>query len=318
MVKFTIDKSPFKFERNYNAKNISKSFRLPEDVYNEIMKYYDSIHGESNNLTKAFNSIAIEKLDNICRERKSFQDLNILMLIPESDDVEVLNKESKIIGFFTIDDVSKLNQELLVRDESDDEIMIKHNLARSTIKESYDIIQFINPKCFDFNMNDVSSFDDFKIRLNKAYPRIDLSKAYIVQVELNNYFDIYRDGEFQSYMLNNLHMGAYVFFDYELEGDIARNRKLYCFIRWNYNSNVLNIDFNFVSNAHFFNSFKEDDKVDNKAINDEINFILNDEDRKKTLLEMKDNLKQISDDIYEQLDYVYTILEKEYPEVFDD
>ena len=50
MVKFRIDKSPFKFERNYHAKSVSKSFRLPEDVYEEIMKYYDGLYGEKNNL----------------------------------------------------------------------------------------------------------------------------------------------------------------------------------------------------------------------------------------------------------------------------
>lgn len=216
MTKFQIDKSPFKFERDYHAKSVSKSFRLPQDVYDELMDYYYSIHGEENNLTKAFNDIALEKLDIICRERKSYQDLNIMMLIPKTDDIDELNKKGEIIGFFNIDDISDLNQDLLVRDESDDTIRIIDNLPSHSLESYYNIIKYINPSCFRFDMNDVSSFDDFKIRLNKAYPNIELDNSYFIQIELNNYFDIFRDGEFQSYLLNNTHIGAYAFIDYEV------------------------------------------------------------------------------------------------------
>lgn len=319
MTKFKIDKSPFKFERDYHAKSVSKSFRLPQDVYDELMDYYYSIHGEENNLTKAFNDIALEKLDNICRERKSYQDFNIMMLIPKTNDIDELNKKSEIVGFFTNDDISDLNQDLLVRDESDDEILMKVDLTNHNIKDDYDIIKYINPNCFRFDMNDVSSFDDFKIQLNKAYPNIELDNSYFINIELNNYFDIYRNGEFQSYLLNNIHISGYVFVDYTInkKGEML-NRKLFCFLQWNYTSNILDVDFNFTFGAHFMGTLEVDDARDNKEIKHKIGELINDGDRKMTLLKMKDDLSHIRESILEQLDIVYNILEDEYPEVFDD
>lgn len=319
MIEFKIDKSPFKFERNYHAKSVSKSFRLPEDVFKELMIYYDGVFGEENNPTKAFNDLAIEKLDNICRERKAYQDLNIMMLIPKTDDLEVLNKNSEIIGFFTVDDVSDLNQDVLIRDESEDTILIRNELGHTTIEQSYNFIKYINPKCFKFDMNDVSSIDDFKIRLNKAYPKIDLSDAYVVQFELNNYFDIFRNGEFQSSILNNTHIGAYTFFDMALKRDGAsENRKLYCIIRWKYNSNILNLDFRFMSDSKFMRNFTKDDIVDNKVIDDEITFIFNDGNRKEILIDTKNKLEEYIEEMNEQLKLIEDMIENEYPELSDD
>lgn len=321
MTKFIIDKSPFKFERNYHAKNVSKSFRLPEDVYIEIMRYYDSIYGEENNLTKAFRDITLEKLDNICRERKSYQELNILMLIPKTDDIKELNEKSEIIGFFSHEDFNDINNDLLVRDEEDENpMMIKYDLTRHrSLEDYYNLIKYINPKCFNFNMKDVYSFEEFKNELNKEYPKIDLSDSYIMGMEVNNYFDIYRDGEFQSDILNNTHVGAYVFVDYSLnvEGKTL-NRKLYCIVQWNYKFNVMNIDFEFFSYHGFMSNFKEDEIYENKSIRNVINDIYFDGDRKKTLLQMKEDLTRIIDNLHNNLDVVYTVLEKEYPEVFED
>ena len=283
------------------------------------MLYYDGIYGKENTPTKSFNDLAIEKLDNICRERKAYQNLNIMMLIPKTDDLEELNKKSEIIGFFTINDVSELNQDLLIRDDADDKIMIRNKLSYYNFEQLYNFVKYINPKCFNFDMNDVSSHDDFKIRLNKAYPKTDLSNAYFVQFELNNYFDIFRDGEFQSHLLNNTHIGAYAFFDYGNVQDKNKiNRKLYCIIQWNYNSNILNLDFTFMSNNQFMRNFVKDDIVDNNAIDDEITFIYNDVDRKKTLLNTKKKLEEYIEEINEHLKLVELMIKEEYPELSDD
>ena len=283
------------------------------------MDYYYSIHGEENNLTKAFNDIALEKLDIICRERKSYQDLNIMMLIPKTDDIDELNKKGEIIGFFNIDDISDLNQDLLVRDESDDTIRIIDNLHSHSLESYYNIIKYINPSCFRFDMNDVSSFDDFKIRLNKAYPNIELDNSYFIQIELNNYFDIFRDGEFQSYLLNNTHIGAYAFIDYRINNDgESNNRKLYCIIKWSYTSNILNIDFDFVDEISFNSNLKIDNVRDNEDIRIEVGYIVNGEDRKRALLQTRDEILSMKDRMENTLSSINKMLEKEYPEVFDD
>ena len=154
MVEFGLTKSPFAFERNYHAKSISKSFRLPEDVYNEIMKYYDSIYGEENNLTKAFRSITLEKLDSICRERTYYQDLNIFMLIPKTDDINMLNENSEVIAFFTLDDITDINHELF-KDYSVDDITIKNNLTELELEEVYYIFKKLNPNCFKLFDNEL-------------------------------------------------------------------------------------------------------------------------------------------------------------------
>ena len=320
MAKFIIDDSPFKFKRNYNAKNISKSFRLPEDVYNEIMRHYDSIYGGENNIAKAFRDITLEKLDNICRERKSFQELNILMVIPKTDDINELNEKSEIIGFFSPDDFKDINHKILMRDEGDENpMMIKHNLtSHRSNEEYYEFIKYINPKCFNFNMKEVSSFKEFETKLNETYPQIDLSDSYIVGLEVNNYFDIYRDGEFQSDILNNTHVGAYVFVDYSLnyEGKTI-NRKLYCIVQWNYRFNVLNIDFEFCSYDKLMLYFKKDEINDNESIKKVIRNIYFDEDRKEALINSKKEITLLIERLNKNLDRVNDMLKKDFPDVFE-
>ena len=321
MVEFGLTKSPFAFERNYHAKSISKSFRLPEDVYNEIMKYYDSKYGEENNLTKAFRSITLEKLDSICRERKTYQDLNLLMLIPKTDDIDMLNENSEVIAFFTSEDINNINQDLLKHDYSEDDILIKVDLSNYThLEKVYHISKNLNPNCFKFDISNISSFDDFKIRLNKAYPKIDVSNSYIVPLMINNYLDIYRDGEFQSDTYNNTHEGIYIFVDYGLDNEgKENNRKLHCIIEWSYNYNKLNIEFNFVSDLTLIDSYPHEDNImNNESIKNTIWFIGNDEDRKMTLLNMKENYEEINELVNDHLNRVNKMLKKEFPEVFYD
>lgn len=320
MVEFGLTKSPFAFERNYHAKSVSKSFRLPEDVYNEIMKYYDSIYGEENNLTKAFRSITLEKIDSICRERKCYHDLNIFMLIPKTDDIKELNDKSEIISFFTSEDINNINQDLLKHDYSKEEdILIKNNLTAFKLEGIYHISKILNPNCFKFDMSNVSSFDDFKIRLNKKYPKIDISNSYIVHLMINNYFDIYRDGEFQSVIFDNNHVGAYIFVDYGLNNEgKAINRKLHCIIEWSYNYNKLTINFKFTNDTTFHHLFKEDEVMNNNDIKETILFASSDEDRKMTLLNMKENYEEMNEVLNNNLDRVNKMLKKEFPEVFYD
>lgn len=313
MVKFRIDKSPFKFERNYHAKSVSKSFRLPEDVYEEIMKYYDGLYGEKNNLTKAFNNIVIEKLDNICRERKSYQDLNVMMLIPKTTNLEELNEKSEVIGLFHIDDVENFNKQFLFREENDDEIVIKYELNNHKLESYYDFITHLNPNCFRFDMMGVSSFDDFKIRLNKHYHKIDLENAQILHFELNNYFDIFRDGEFQSDLLNNTHIGAYAFVD------DMKDEKIYFNVDWSYSpDNMLNIEVIFKDVKQFQKAYHKDDTVDNKHIFDCFVDIIHGNDRKKALLDLKKDMIESRTFLNKNIKHIDEILKRDYPEVFDE
>lgn len=316
MVEFKINKSPFEFKRNYHAKSISKSFRLPEDVYNNIIVYFNEIYGENSAFTKGFNNLAIDKLNNLCRERKSYQDLNIVMLIPKTDDLEEINEKSEIIAFITIDDISNLNRDLLIMNEDEDENPnIKEPLEFYNLETYYNNIKHINPKCFKFNIDDVSSFDDFKNRLNDDYKNIDLDNSYLVQVDLNNYFDVYREGEFQSFHVNNYHLGVCAFVEHE---GIDETRLLYCLIRWTYSSNILDINFKFLPFKNVMLNFKYDDKFDNEYINEALSRIENGGDRKKTLLKMREEFIDMRDNLNENIDEINNVLMQLYPEVFDD
>lgn len=138
-------------------------------------------------------------------------------------------------------------------------------------------------------------------------------------MEVNNYFDIYRDGEFQSDILNNTHVGAYVFVDYSfyVEGKTL-NRKLYCIVQWNYKFNVLNIDFEFCSYERFMWYFKDDEIHDNGVIDEVIVNIFSDEDRKETLLNMRGKISSTIDELQRSLVVLNNILEYDYHEVFED
>ena len=93
---FSMNKSPFHDDNLAESKRETrKTIRLPTEAYEQLESYF-----EANNLdfSKGIRSVCYEKLDTICNERKTFNNLEVFMLIPKSTIEDELINKSQIIA----------------------------------------------------------------------------------------------------------------------------------------------------------------------------------------------------------------------------
>lgn len=315
---FSMTQSPFYKNRNLNGKTQSISFRIPIEVHDDLKKYFSGLHDE-NPITNGLKDFSINILNQVCSERKIFSKLNLVLLIPKTDDVNELNEKTEIIGFFNddIDYVKSLNTENYIGDIPDYEI--RYDLApfeKNISFINYFIVNVIqNTKIGTFykiHNPSITSYDALKERLGELYHNINLDECYIVLVHLNNYFDEFRNGQYQSNQYNNYHEGAYVFTDYD------ERRKLYCCISWVYSSDFENITFNvkFTSETEFStNVFHSEDK----DFIDKFDKIITNEDLLDSLLEQRERILEIKEmfNLEGRLSNIDDLLKKNFPDEYD-
>ena len=316
--KFSMTQSPFYKNRNLNGKTQSISFRIPIEVHDDLKEYFSGLHDE-NPITNGLKDFSINILNHVCSERKIFSKLNLILLIPKTDDVCELNKKTEIIGFFNddIDYLKSLNTENYIGDVPDYEI--RYDLAPFEKNISYTsnfIVKVIqNTKIGTFykiHNPSITSYDKLKEKLGELYPNIDLDECYIVLTHLNNYFDEFRNGQYQSNAYNNYHDGAYVFTDYD------EKRKLYCCISWIYSSDFENITFNvkFMNEIEFTTNVfhSEDEDFKNK-----FDKILTNEDFLDSLLKNRELILEIKEmfNLEERLAKNDELLKKNFPDEYD-
>lgn len=315
---FSMTQSPFHKNRNLNGKTQSISFRIPIEVYDDLKEYFSGLHDE-NPITNGLKDFSINILNHVCMERKIFSKLNVILLIPKTDDIDELNEKTEIIGFFNddIDYVKSLNTENYVGDIPDYDI--RYDLP-SFEKDGEYINHFIlkviqNTRIGSFykiHNPSITSQDIFKEKLDELYPQIDLDKCYLVLTHLNNYFDEFRNGQFQSKEYNNYHDGAYVFTDYN------ERRKLYCSISWIYSSDFENITFDikFMSELSFSTMvYNTEDKkfIDNfYKITSGEDFLVRLLENRKQILEIKETF-----DLEGRLAKTDEILKKNFPDEYE-
>lgn len=315
---FSMTQSPFYKNRNLNGKTQSISFRIPIEVHDDLKEYFGGLHDE-NPITNGLKDFSINILNHVCSERKIFSKLNLVLLIPKTDDINELNEKTEIIGFFNddIDYVKSLNTENYIGDIPDYEI--RYDLAPFEEKYSFvshfivEVIQ--NTKIGSFyriHNPSITSYGLLKEKLSELYPNLDLDECYIVLTHLNNYFDEFRNGQYQSKEYNNYHDGAYVFTDYDAK------RKLYCCISWIYSSDFENITFD----IKFIKELVFDTMVFNTEDKDFLNKyekILNNEDLLDSLLENRERILEIKEmfDFEGRLANIDDLLKNNFPDEYD-
>lgn len=304
---FTMSKSPFHKERNLKGKTKNIAFRLPIEAYEDLKNYFEGVYGEDGALSKGFKDLSYETLDSVCLERKNYNNLNVFMLIPKTDDLDDLHCFSEIFAFIDID--NDIEDDFNVVSRFEDDYNILYNLVDFN-EENVPMGIFAHSKefCLYRLRKDVvcDSLLSLKVGLYSLYPHLkdkNLDDFYMVRFPLNNYLDTFRNGQYQSLTYNNSHEGAFIFYD------LVENRKLYSVIRWDYSpeSNHIFLDFLFYKPEDFSDVIysAEDEKLN------EVYKEIRDTDYRK------DGLIVFRERLIEDLKLVDEAIRKEFPDEYE-
>ena len=296
---FHTKQSPFHKERDLQGKTELVSFRLPKEAYQDLMTYFEDVY-DDNAKTRGFKQISLDTLENICSERKTYTNLEVYMILPKSDSIDDLNFYSQIIGFINtdVDFHDKFN--LVSTFEDDYKIVYDvRNFEEGEFPMGI-ISNTIEPCIYRTNSHTTHSFFLIKDRLSQLFD-IDVENCSFVRFPLNNYLDVFRDGQYQDQSYNKEHRGVYVF------NDMYTNKKYYCIVEWYYDNLAITFDFYFES----VDDFSQDiySRKDARLI-DSFNEVLMDKNRKEKLLTIRNGLA-------EDLSYIEGLIKEEFPSEYE-
>jgi len=250
-----ISQSPFYKDSHYGKHihgnpKIQKDMRISKSVYNDLMAYFK---GNGWNWTDGMNHIINEKLNMInTSKRTAFTDIEIVMVIPKTRNLEELNRKSFILTVYNT--------------KSDfNDSYVHHDGFNKVFNFNFELMDFsllpINilsnlKRTADFHLNYSNPYDnisemDYYKRLEEIH-EINLSKCYIVRFPLNNYLDINREGQYQSSRLRGWHDGLYVFDDFN-------HHRLYFRLEWEYQLQSLHFRGVFLHRIDFMHLVKNAD-----------------------------------------------------------
>ena len=300
--------SPFHKQRNLKGKSKPITFRLPLEAYYDLKEYFEGVY-EKDALSKGMKDLSFRALDSVCLERKNYNNLNVFMLIPKTDDIDDLHYYSEIFAFIDFDNDIENNFNVVSR--FDDEFNIFYNLY--DFKEDnlpMGIFVHSRDSCLYRLRKDIvcESFNSLCVGLYSLYPQLKekdegLEDFYFVRFPLNNYLDTFRNGQYQSLTYNKEHEGAFVFYD------IGDNRKIYCTIKWEYSpeSNNFLLDYLFYNEDDFSDIVYS---IDDDRLIEEYRKIRDSDERKDALLNFRERL-------IEDIKIVDEAIKKEYPDEFE-
>ena len=314
---YRMEQSPFHKERELKGTTKPMTFRLPLEVYDDLMDYFEDLY-DKNPLVNGLRELTINTLDNVCREKKRFDNLNIVMLIPNYANPNDIKMEHQIIGFIDDDNDfdNDFNKEIIKRDFPSS---LENDLPCELLEfdEDFfplDVLAHVKDGCFSgITKSELSTFRLFKKALEREYPNISLDYTYFAILPLNNYLDEYRDGQYQSPTINNHHIGIHVLFSPIIQ------KKFLCAIEWSYSNETGYITL-------------ESKLFDEKELNSiAITGANIDEDMKKAILDCYDGdyrleyMLSLRKDLInsiegykDTLEKLESIMNKEYPDVLDD
>lgn len=229
---FKINQSPFDKDK-YHGKYIrgepkkSESIRIPKTVHNDLMTYFE---GNGMGFSEGVNKILADRLQMInSSKRTCFNNIELIMIIPYTSNLEELNDKSQIITVYNTK--SDFENAFIYQEGFNKQFNINYELENFSFFPM-DILKNLK-KDVEFHM---SGTNPYKTMEWKEYHQrmmehldLDFNKCYFVRFPLNNYLDVNREGEFQSSRLRGWHEGLYIFDDFN-------HRRLYFKMEWEYDS----------------------------------------------------------------------------------
>jgi len=263
--RFNAKESPF--HKEYNEKgtknNPKLDVRLSIKAQKDLKKHFEELYGTKDGaFSKGIQMICHDYLDKLCFEKKIFEHLEVIMLIPKSDNLKVLDVKSHIIAFVNHDvdfnehyiSSHREGEDYLAYDLMDFKEM---NFPMNLLKETVDSNVIFTPKEY------LNSFNNFKQRQKELYQDLDIDDCYFVRFPLNNYLDEYIDGQFHHRTFKGNHIGLIL-----LE-DIIADRKIFMIVDWFYESDftkTISIDYQFAEGEELLDWIKNDYDEEDSAM----------------------------------------------------
>lgn len=255
--RFNAKESPFHKEyKEKGAKNNPTiDVRLSIKAQKDLKKHFEGLYGEKDGaFSKGIQSICLDYLDKLCFEKKIFEHLEVIMLIPKTDNLDALDVKSQIIAFVNHDvdfnehyiSSHREGEDYLTYDLTD---FNERNFPMNLLKETVDSNVVNTPR------EHLDSFNNFKQKQASLYQDLDIENCYFVRFPLNNYLDEYLNGQFHHRTFRGNHIGLIL-----LE-DIIADRKLFMIVDWFYESEfnkTISIDYQFADGEELLDWIKHD------------------------------------------------------------
>ena len=245
----SISQSPFD-KKKYHEKYIRgepkkpESIRIPKTVHKDLMKYFEE---NGMGFSEGVNQILADRLQMInSSDRICFNNIELIMLLPQVRNIDDLNYYSHIIGVINTDKdfIDGYNHDKGFKKDFN----IQYDLEGFWEKPfPMDIINSTRQSCIQgVNLEDLKEWDSFKSKVYEIYGYNSFAFFDFVRIPLNNYLDVKREGEFQHPQYRGKHRGLYVFDDFY-------NKRIYCIIDWEYSgeNGQMEFDVRFVDGCDF-------------------------------------------------------------------
>lgn len=262
-----LERSPFMKTRDMTAPqgSVNLQAQVSKDMFDDFMLYarqYNEEHPQPNmkdplnNKANPLKHIVNEFLNMHAFERKCFENLHVIMACNPID----FNKgagihpdvDGAIIGFIDHPEkFTKFHPFRAVHDRFNESKLIY--ALNDFNKETVDMLNLAD---FDIEVLDgidphfYKNFDDLKTALSHRFEDIDFDNALICMFNLNNYFDIQKDGVYVSKHSTYCHDGVVVLID---PRDIYKNDRVILRVKWSYHAGELTCKCN-VEALDFFNA----------------------------------------------------------------
>ena len=252
--KIKLDDSPFMKTRDMTAPKGSPTLQaqVSQDMFDDFMRYalqYNIEHPTDKGRTNKSNPlkhIVNEFLNGHTLERRSFDDLHVIMLMSNPFDYNM--RKSAVIGFVRHGEKFTKFRPFSVSAQRQYQAGVVYALEEFD-KPFFDMLNlnsFDREVLFNIPPSIYGDFEAVREHLRELYEDIDFDNAFFVMFELNNYFDILQDGVYVSEHSQDKHDGAIVLCnpDYNIEMLCGR-------ISWAYHDNALDFEFH-VEDEGFF------------------------------------------------------------------
>ena len=277
-----INQSPFYKEEHHEGKSDGKfDIRITKKLQKDLEHYFEA---NGLNRTDGIKQIIYEKVETINTfERTCFYNVELIMLLPKTSNLEELNDKSEIIALYNTK--SDFDESYEYNDGFDDHFRILFDMK--LFCEDFFPLEHLQmmkeSMIFRVGFPEMMDWDSFSGKLGQLYSDLDMENCYFIRFPLNNYMDVERQGQFQHPKYMGKHHGLYIFDEFGF-------RRFYMILEWRYNGdNLISLDYQFISIRQFMSIIENSPHED---IHDCYDYILNSNQDKEEIKQLIEENKR--------------------------
>lgn len=208
--------SPFYKNRDLKTSGKDKPIqsRIAPEVKKDLKDYFMKRYNTTEGVSSSFiHELIVNFLNSILLEKKSFEDIYVIMLLPKTQDPDELEIKGTIIGAVETQDGEPMRRVFRRKHYHKNKFNFIYNLEDFN-ELTFNMLHFerLNVPAFFCVSEDIQhDFVKTKMRLSEVYHDIDLDECYITIFNINNYLDELIEGQYMSTHYQYYHEGILVF-----------------------------------------------------------------------------------------------------------